>query len=245
LKKNSKISSNGWKFNTYRLKKQLQKVQYLTSQLYTNGLTGISLTSRTGDLLSGFEYTPKIMYPPFESQLMIDEYPEIFFDLDICKTIPVYHMLDYNKPTVALTDIFEEINNFLIEKKCNPCRMRLSCLPAGKTIPKHSDGGGFKLHIPIITNPNVEFNINGINYNLKEGTAYIVDVGVHHYYTNNSNIDRWHLICDIYSTGHNFEIGNYTQEEFEIEKENADLWRTWVDSTRTQGPKCIRLGEKN
>tara|TARA_B110000305_G_scaffold47847_1_gene51280 strand:+ start:309 stop:1034 length:726 start_codon:yes stop_codon:yes gene_type:complete len=240
-----KVIANGWQFNTDRMKNELQNITNLTSTVHADGLTGISLTSRTGDILSGFEYNLRIMYPPFHTQLMTEEYPEIFFDLDVCKTIPVYHMLDYNKPTPVLKGIFKEINDFLMEKNCNPCRMRLSCLRPGQTIPKHSDGGGFKIHIPIVTDPNIVFNVNNKNYILEEGTAYIVDVGVHHFYVNNSDIDRWHLICDVYDTGCNFEIGNYTQEEFEIEKENADLWRTWVDGTRTQGPKRIRLGEKN
>jgi|AntAceMinimDraft_5_1070358.scaffolds.fasta_scaffold05849_3 quercetin dioxygenase-like cupin family protein len=240
-----KVIANGWQFNTDRMKAELQNIINLTSTVHADGLTGISLTSRTGDILSGFEYTPKIMYPPFHTQLMTEEYPKIFFDLDICKTIPVYHMLDYDVPTPALTGYFKEIHNFLVANNCNPRRMRLSCLTPGRTIPKHSDGGGFKLHIPIVTDPDVVFNVNNKNYILEEGNVYIVDVGVHHFYVNNSDIDRWHLICDVYDTGHNFEIGNYTQEEFEIEKENADLWRTWVDGTRTQGPHRIRLGEKN
>lgn len=242
---NSKISTNNWIFDIERMKSDLQNIINLTSTVHRDGLTGISLTSRTGDILSGFEYTPRIMYPPFHTQPMTEEYPEIYFDLDICKTIPVYHMLDYIVPTKALVGIFKEINEFLIEKNCNPCRMRLSCLKPNQTIPKHSDGGGFKIHIPITTSPEVVFNVNGRNYILEEGKAYIVDVGVHHYYTNNSNIDRWHLICDTYDIGCNFEIGNYTQEELEIEKQNADLWRTYVNGIRTTGPKRIRLGERN
>jgi quercetin dioxygenase-like cupin family protein len=243
--RHSKVVPNGWKFDAKRMKAELEDVINLTSSVHVDGLTGISLTSRTGDILSGFEYTPRIMYPPFHTQPMIDEYPEIYFDLDKCKEIPVYHMLDYINPTVALKGIFKEINDFLIDKNCNPCRMRLSCLEPGQIIPKHSDGGGFKIHIPITTNPNVVFNVNNEDYQLEEGSAYMVDVGVHHYYTNYSSLDRWHLICDTYDVGCNFDIGNYSQEEFEIEKQNADLWRTWVDGTRSEGPSLIRLGVKN
>lgn len=244
-KHSKKVVANDWQFDVGCMKVELQNVIDLTSSVHRDGLTGISLTSRTGDILSGFEYTPRIMYPAFHTQPMTEEYPEIYFDLNVCKSIPVYHMLDYTLPTEALKGIFKEINDFLLEKNCNPCRMRLSCLKPGKSIPKHSDGGGFKIHIPITTDPAVLFNVNGINYNLEPGKVYMVDVGVHHYYTNNSNIDRWHLICDTYDIGYNFEIGSYTKEEFEIEKQNAELWRTWVDGTRTEGPHLIRLGVTN
>jgi quercetin dioxygenase-like cupin family protein len=243
--KHSKISSNGWKFDVPTLKKELEGIINLVNTLYNDGLTGISLTSRTGDILSGFEYTPRIMYPPFKEQPMTEEYPNIYFDLDECKNSSVYHMLDYVKPTKALVGIFKDINDFLKQQNCNPCRMRLSCLSPGQTIPKHSDGGGYKLHIPIITNPNIIFNINGIDYNLEEGIAYIVDVGVHHYYTNNSDINRWHLICDIYDVGNNFNIGSITEQEFETEKQNAELWRSYVNGFRNNEPKRIQLGVKN
>lgn len=241
---NDKISSNSWMFDVARLKEDLTNVKSLGNAVNRNGLSGLALTSKTGEVFNGFEFTPNIMYPQFKDQTMSEQYPVIYFDMDQCKKYKVYHMLDYVNPTPALIGIFKDINQFLQESNMNPCRMRLSCLPAKGKFPLHSDGGGFKIHIPIITNPDVIFCIDGTDNYLEEGRAYIVDVGVHHYYVNNSDYDRWHLICDVYDTGGNFNIGTITLKEFETEKENAELWRNVVDGL-SNTPTKIRLGNKN
>lgn len=240
-----KVSTNGWTFDVEKLKQNLEIIKQQQGRLHSDALQGISLTSRTGEVLNGFEYTPRIMYPAIEIQDLNVEYPEIYFDLEQCKKDKVYHMLDYDTPTPALTGYFKEVYDFLVEKKCNPRRMRLSCLTPNKTIPLHSDGGGFKIHIPIISHPDVEFIIGNKTYYLEPGIAYCVDVGTSHTVYNGSNIDRWHLICDIYDVGANFDIGTITQAEFETEMNNASLWRNYVDSDNIVEPQMIKLGVAN
>jgi len=242
---NCKISTNGWTFDVEKLKQDLEIIKQQQGRIHADALQGISLTSKTGDVRSGFEYTPKIMHPAIELQNLNEEYPEIYFDLEQCRKDKVYHMLDYNLPTSALFGYFKQVHDFLVEKNCNPRRMRLSCLTPMRTIPLHSDGGGFKIHIPIITHPSVKFTIQDKSFYLEPGMAYCVDVGVSHTVYNGSNIDRWHLICDIYDIGSNFEIGSMTIEELRIEQQNADLWRSYVDNERNNEPKRIRLGVKN
>ena len=73
-----KVIANGWQFNTDRMKNELQNITNLTSTVHADGLTGISLTSRTGDILSGFEYNLRIMYPPFHTQLMTENILKYF-----------------------------------------------------------------------------------------------------------------------------------------------------------------------
>lgn len=240
------VVQNSWKFDIDKLKSELQHV--LEDNAETGGegsLTGIALTSKTGDIFNGFEYNLNIMYPPYAVQTRTNTYPEIYFDLDECRRSGVYHMLDYDVPTDALTGYFKEVYNFLIANNCNPRRMRLSCLTPSRSIPLHSDGGGYKIHIPIITNPDIIFTVADIDYTMEEGSTYCVDVGLQHTVHNCGTTDRWHLICDMYDTGSNFEIGSISNEQFNLEQRNADLWRSYVDSERDNEPKLVRIGIEN
>jgi len=64
-----------------------------------------------------------------------------------------------------------------------------------------------RLHLPIITNENVDFYIHNKKYNLKEGTLYEINNALAHSVENNSSFDRVHLILDIlpYSKNINLE----------------------------------------
>lgn len=53
-----------------------------------------------------------------------------------------------------------------------------------------------RIHVPFIDDPTSIFNINGYNYNLKEGHAYFVNIGACHYAANNSEIPRYHFLID-------------------------------------------------
>ena len=96
------VVQNSWKFDIDKLKSELQHV--LEDNVETGGegsLTGIALTSKTGDIFNGFEYNLNIMYPPYAAQTRTNTYPEIYFNLDECRRSGVYHMLDYDVPTDA------------------------------------------------------------------------------------------------------------------------------------------------
>lgn len=53
-----------------------------------------------------------------------------------------------------------------------------------------------RIHVPFIDDPTSVFNVNGYNYNLKEGHAYFLNIGSYHYAVNNSNISRYHFLID-------------------------------------------------
>ncbi len=62
-----------------------------------------------------------------------------------------------------------------------------------------------RLHIPIRTNNDVIFtfyenenDLKGKLFNLKTGHYYYLDVTKHHSVSNNSNIDRYHLVIDCF-----------------------------------------------
>lgn len=91
-------------------------------------------------------------------------------------------------------------------------RVRLMKIKANSSIGKHTDkidkdfgleeGKIIRIHVPIRTNDKVEFCLwddgeKTINY-LKEGHYYYVDVRAPHAVTNNSDVDRIHLVVDTY-----------------------------------------------
>lgn len=54
-----------------------------------------------------------------------------------------------------------------------------------------------RLHIPIVTNPDIEFIMNNKRYDLKEGILYKLRTIYPHSVENKSNEDRYHLIIDV------------------------------------------------
>lgn len=239
------VVKNDWTFDVEKMQAQIQELISTVTQLGLgkSGLVGISLTTQDGTLESGSGFTLGIQLPPFHEQ-KYDSASDIKFNLDYAKENNVYHMLDYTVPTIACTGYFKQIIDFLYEKNMNPCRCRLSCLPAGEDFGRHSDGGGFKIHIPIYSQ-GTRWTTDDIESEaMIEGVGYIADVTPYHSVTNTSDQDRWHFIADVYDTDGNFPIGKLTQQELELERENAMLWRDYVDGKRTS-PNTIKLFHSN
>ena len=78
-------------------------------------------------------------------------------------------------------------------------------LKAGASIPLHKDGGEIfeathRIHIPIVTNPDVWFHCGELCLNMLAYHAYEIGNTNHvHGVTNSSNHDRYHLIIDLLS----------------------------------------------
>jgi hypothetical protein len=82
-------------------------------------------------------------------------------------------------------------------------RIMLAKLPAGGKIHLHIDpykssNCTHKIHIPIQTNPDVEFWINRKRYHLLEGSAYEVNNKALHGGMNRGSTDRINLIIEYY-----------------------------------------------
>ena len=91
-------------------------------------------------------------------------------------------------------------------------RVRLMKIKANSSIGKHSDkidkdfgledGKIVRIHVPIRTNDQVNFSLwdgrEEIQNYLEEGHYYYVDVRAPHAVTNNSDVDRIHLVVDTY-----------------------------------------------
>ena len=85
-------------------------------------------------------------------------------------------------------------------------KLALVNLPAGHSIPEHVDGSHslelvHRCHLPIISNPNVQFGIDSEVFYMQPGIWYEFDNTRPHFVANNSTQDRIHLLCDIYNDG--------------------------------------------
>lgn len=81
-------------------------------------------------------------------------------------------------------------------------RCMLVKLAKNSNVDPHIDPGYYltncrRNHIPIVTSPEVLFNVNNTSINMLEGTCYEIDNTKVHSVNNNSSIDRIHLIVDI------------------------------------------------
>ena len=86
--------------------------------------------------------------------------------------------------------------------KCSLCRVRLLKLKAGSIIKEHIDPGTgreqpeLRIHIPIITSPEIEFYCDGQRIIMESGKVYFIDTSFTHCVLNKSDIDRVHLVID-------------------------------------------------
>lgn len=80
-------------------------------------------------------------------------------------------------------------------------KVRIMKLIKGKKIATHidnfADDNIIRLHIPIVTNPDVRFVVEKEDRNLEEGNLYWVNVRKQHRVENKSNKDRIHLVFDV------------------------------------------------
>jgi hypothetical protein len=104
-------------------------------------------------------------------------------------------------PTDALDfcEYFKKIlDGFLFEKTA----VRLLNLGSGAEIKPHTDhclgyeNGMFRLHIPIITNSNVIFILDGQRLIMNEGECWYLNANFTHSVKNDGDKDRIHLVID-------------------------------------------------
>ena len=92
----------------------------------------------------------------------------------------------------------EIIDGFLFEKTT----VRLLRLASGAIIKPHTDtelgyeDGCFRIHIPVITNPNVEFILDNQRLLMNEGECWYINANFTHSVVNNGREDRIHLVID-------------------------------------------------
>lgn len=86
--------------------------------------------------------------------------------------------------------------------KCPLLAVRLLKLAAGAQIHEHKDAdlcfeeGLVRFHIPVVTNPGIEFILQGEHMQLKEGECWYMNFNLPHSLHNKSALDRIHLVID-------------------------------------------------
>ena len=86
---------------------------------------------------------------------------------------------------------------------CEVRSVRLMRLTPGSIIKEHTDvelgveDGSARIHIPVTTNPDVEFLLNRRRVEMKEGQAWYLRLNDPHAVANRGMTDRVHLVLDL------------------------------------------------
>ena len=109
------------------------------------------------------------------------------------------------KDTVVMPDYIRSVINDAARGSGGVLKARLMRLQANRTIGEHRDKFTpgppvLRLHIPIVTNPEVIFLVNRKPYHMEEGRLYSIDVSMLHAVSNKGTLHRVHLVFDVVMT---------------------------------------------
>lgn len=186
----------------------------------------ISIESFSGDLsevaeyLDGFKFQTLTQIAPYKNNniwtaLSFHGYgpkPSDIFKHGFVKSdIRVDSKLQWT--SLSADPVMSPICQILSRLPCEFERIRFMKLAAGKSLRKHNDNIDqdienkkiVRLHFPIRTNSNVVFTMYesdeddaGQKLYLKTGHFYYLDVTKPHSVSNNSDVDRYHLVVDCF-----------------------------------------------
>lgn len=112
---------------------------------------------------------------------------------------------DPNKTEFIDTELLQRctyVREVLESFQCPLRSARLLRLRAGSRILEHRDGnlgyedGEVRVHIPVVTNPDVDFFVNGDRLDLKPGECWYINFNLPHSVHNRGTVDRIHLVID-------------------------------------------------
>ena len=102
-------------------------------------------------------------------------------------------------PLMAACPYFQEVVESF---RCPKQAVRLLRLGAGSRIKEHRDyclgfdDNELRIHIPVATNPDVEFYVSGERIVMREGEAWYINFNLPHKIYNGGVTDRIHLVID-------------------------------------------------
>jgi hypothetical protein len=102
-------------------------------------------------------------------------------------------------PFLAAAPYFRAV---LAEFECPLLSVRLMRLGPGSVIKEHSDHdlsaeqGTVRLHVPVVTNDQVDFRLNGSRCVMPAGSTWYLRLSDPHSVANRGTIDRVHLVID-------------------------------------------------
>ena len=101
-----------------------------------------------------------------------------------------------------LLDRCPNVRKVLAAFPCPQQAVRFLRLKAGSAIKEHCDyqlgfeDGEVRLHIPVVTNPQVEFVLNAVHAPMQEGECWYHNFNLPHHIVNRGRTDRIHLVID-------------------------------------------------
>ena len=101
-----------------------------------------------------------------------------------------------------LLDFCPSIQSWLAKVECPLLSVRLLNLTSHSIIKDHRDhelcyeNGEARLHVPIFTNPGVEFYLNNSRIVMEEGQCWYINANLPHRVANHGDTDRIHLVVD-------------------------------------------------
>jgi mannose-6-phosphate isomerase-like protein (cupin superfamily) len=99
-------------------------------------------------------------------------------------------------------ELFPSVKILLSTLECTVRSVRLLNLAAGAVIKPHCDNelsferGEVRLHIPLITNPDVAFYVHDQRVAMQPGECWYINANLRHHVTNGGKTDRIHLVID-------------------------------------------------
>lgn len=193
-----------------------------------HGFGGWSITSRTGDWKDGWDF-----FQNDEGKAMEVYFPKNDNNYKSLKFFNIAHSMEHKNPTQACVGEIASVVNQMEALGLYPRRVRVTCLKAGAKSLVHKDADDneymARIHIPLITNKKCVFIMNGMNLHMEAGKAYMVWVNDWHQIRNDSDEDRYHIICDAYDTKGVTKNFSYKGNIQELE-DHAKLMRQNIDS---------------
>jgi len=215
------------KHHVFPLGKQIIQGEEYETPAY-HGFGGWSITSRTGDWRDGWDF-----FQNDHGEAMEIYFPQNDNNFKALKFFDIAHSMEHKNPTQACVGEFAYIVNQLEDLGFYPRRVRVTCLKAGAKSLVHKDADGdeymARIHIPLITNPKCVFISDGQHLHMQAGKAYIVWVNNWHQIRNDSDQDRYHIICDAYDTKGKTKGFRYNADITELEN-HALEYRKNVDA---------------
>lgn len=127
-------------------------------------------------------------------------------------------------PLLARCPHFRQI---LATFQCPLHAVRLMKLTPGSTIKPHADHdlaaelGQVRLHVPVATNPGVDFRLNGEPIAMNDGECWYLRLSDTHSVANRGGTDRVHLVIDAL-------VNPWLEEELKAAAADADALAGWV-----------------
>ena len=118
---------------------------------------------------------------------------------------------------------------FIIDQfECEKESIRLLSLSPGSYVNTHTDlaagyeSGFFRIHVPIKTDFNVSFIVNGIDIKMKEGECWYANFNLPHSVQNKSARNRVHLVIDCKRNDWSDKLFKEVGYDFDYEKQTMD-----------------------